>query len=44
VEVAQLNVVRDILVRQPAAAVNYDTLMNALFEIQQNGNVPQANA
>lgn len=44
VEVAQLNVVRDILVRQPSAAVNYDTLMNALFETQQNGHVPQANA
>lgn len=44
VQVAQLNVVRDILVRQPAAAVNYETLMNALFETQQNGHVPQANA
>ncbi|KAJ5596299.1 hypothetical protein VI817_004409 [Penicillium citrinum] len=44
VDVAQLNIVRNILVRQPAAAVNYDTLMNALFETQQNGHVPQANA
>lgn len=44
VDVAQLNVVRDILIRQPAAAGNYDTLMQALFETQANGHVPQANA
>ncbi|KAJ5090057.1 hypothetical protein N7532_008741 [Penicillium argentinense] len=43
VEVAQLNVVRDILARQPAAAANYDVLMTALFETQANGHVPQAN-
>ncbi|KAJ5594976.1 Zinc finger PHD-type [Penicillium hispanicum] len=43
VDMAQLNVVRDILVRQPAAATNYDTLMHALFETQANGHVPQAN-
>ena len=43
VDMAQLNVVRDILARQPTAAVNYDTLMHALFETQANGHVPQAN-
>ncbi|KAJ5669780.1 hypothetical protein N7462_010850 [Penicillium macrosclerotiorum] len=44
-DMAQLNVVRDILSRQPAAALNYDTLMHALFEAtQSNGHVPQANA
>ncbi|KAJ5168605.1 Zinc finger PHD-type [Penicillium canariense] len=43
VDVAQLNVVRDILARQPAAAANYDTLMQALFETQANGHVPPAN-
>ncbi|OQE46717.1 hypothetical protein PENCOP_c001G06530 [Penicillium coprophilum] len=41
VDMAQLSVVRDILVRQPAAAANYDTLMQALFETQANGHVPQ---
>jgi hypothetical protein len=42
VEIAQLNVVRDILARQPAAAASYDTLMQALFETQANGgHVPQ---
>ncbi|KAJ5105741.1 Zinc finger PHD-type [Penicillium alfredii] len=41
VDMAQLNVVRDILMRQPAAASNYDTLMHALFETQANGHVPQ---
>jgi hypothetical protein len=42
VDMAQLNVVRDILTRQPGAADNYDTLMNALFETQANGGqVPQ---
>jgi hypothetical protein len=42
VDMAQLNVVRDILTRQPGAADNYDTLMNALFETQANGgHVPQ---
>jgi hypothetical protein len=44
VDMAQLNVVRDILARQPAAAGNYDTLMHALFETQANGHVPQPNA
>jgi hypothetical protein len=44
VDVAQLNVVRDILARQPAAAANYDALMQALFETQANGHVPPANA
>lgn len=44
VDMAQLNVVRDILIRQPAAAGSYDTLMQALFETQANGHVPQANA
>jgi hypothetical protein len=44
VDMAQLNVVRDILARQPAAAGNYDTLMQALFETQANGHVPQPNA
>ncbi|OQD73840.1 hypothetical protein PENDEC_c013G05980 [Penicillium decumbens] len=44
VDVAQLNVVRDILNRQPAAAGNYDTLMQALFETQANGHAPQPNA
>lgn len=42
VDVAQLNVVRDILIRQPAAAGNYDALMQALFETQANGHVPQS--
>jgi hypothetical protein len=37
VDMAQLNVVRDILTRQPAAADSYDALMQALFEIQVNG-------
>ncbi|KAJ6072823.1 hypothetical protein N7467_010908 [Penicillium canescens] len=42
VEIAQLNVVRDILARQPAAAASYDALMQALFETQANGGqVPQ---
>jgi len=42
VDMAQLNVVRDILTRQPGAADNYDTLMQALFETQANGGqVPQ---
>ncbi|KAJ5316992.1 hypothetical protein PENANT_c030G04488 [Penicillium antarcticum] len=42
VEIAQLNVVREILARQPAAAASYDTLMQALFETQANGGqVPQ---
>ncbi|KAJ6128731.1 hypothetical protein N7471_009948 [Penicillium samsonianum] len=41
VDIAQLSVVRDILARQPAAAANYDTLMQALFETQANGHVPQ---
>ena len=41
VDMAQLSVVRDILARQPAAAANYDTLMQALFETQANGHVPQ---
>ncbi|KGO74504.1 Zinc finger, PHD-type [Penicillium italicum] len=41
VDMAQLSVVRDILVRQPAAAAHYDTLMQALFETQANGHVPQ---
>ena len=41
VDTAQLSVVRDILARQPAAAANYDTLMQALFETQANGHVPQ---
>ena len=44
VDLTQLNVVRDILTRQPAAAGNYDMLMQALFEIQANGHVPQPNA
>jgi hypothetical protein len=44
VDVAQLNVVRDILARQPAAAANYDALMQALFETQANGRVPPATA
>lgn len=44
VDVAQLNVVRDILARQPAAAANYEALMQALFETQANGHVPAANA
>ena len=44
VDMAQLNVVRDILIRQPAAAASYDTLMQALFETQANGHVPKANA
>ncbi|KAJ5905878.1 uncharacterized protein N7473_002794 [Penicillium subrubescens] len=44
VDVAQLNVVRDILARQPAAAANYDALMQALFETQANGHVAPANA
>lgn len=44
VDMAQLNVVRDILIRQPAAAGSYDTLTQALFETQANGHVPQANA
>ncbi|KAG0158105.1 hypothetical protein PDIDSM_5618 [Penicillium digitatum] len=41
VDMAQLGVVRDILARQPAAATHYDTLMQALFETQANGHVPQ---
>ncbi|KAJ5773103.1 Zinc finger PHD-type [Penicillium paradoxum] len=41
VDMAQLSVVRDILARQPAAATHYDTLMQALFETQANGHVPQ---
>ncbi|CAI7570207.1 unnamed protein product [Penicillium glandicola] len=41
VDMAQLSVVRDILLRQPAAAAHYDTLMQALFETQANGHVPQ---
>ncbi|KAJ5256469.1 hypothetical protein N7505_011620 [Penicillium chrysogenum] len=41
VDMAQLSVVRDILARQPAAAANYDALMQALFETQANGHVPQ---
>ena len=41
VDMAQLSVVRDILARQPAAAAHYDTLMQALFETQANGHVPQ---
>lgn len=41
VDMAQLSVVRDILIRQPAAAAHYDTLMQALFETQANGHVPQ---
>lgn len=44
VDVAQLNVVRDILIRQPTAAGNYDTLMQALFDTQANGHVPQTTA
>ncbi|KAJ6108131.1 hypothetical protein N7523_009454 [Penicillium sp. IBT 18751x] len=44
VDMAQLTVVRDILNRQPAAAGNYDALMQALFETQANGHVPQPNA
>lgn len=41
-DTTQLNVVRDILVRQPDAANNYDALMKALFEAQANGgHVPQ---
>ncbi|KAJ6095886.1 hypothetical protein N7486_006632 [Penicillium sp. IBT 16267x] len=38
VDTAQLNVVRDILVRQPTAAANYETLMQALFDTQANGH------
>ncbi|KAJ5993623.1 hypothetical protein N7451_009347 [Penicillium sp. IBT 35674x] len=38
VDTAQLNVVRDILVRQPAAAANYEALMQALFDTQANGH------
>ncbi|KAJ5928766.1 Zinc finger PHD-type [Penicillium verhagenii] len=38
VDTAQLNVVRDILIRQPAAAANYETLMQALFDTQANGH------
>ncbi|KAJ5759451.1 Zinc finger PHD-type [Penicillium odoratum] len=38
VDVAQLNVVRDILIRQPAAAADYETLMQALFDTQANGH------
>ncbi|CAG7940571.1 unnamed protein product [Penicillium olsonii] len=42
VDMNQLNLVRDILIRQPSAAINYDTLMNALFQTQANGGqVPQ---
>ncbi|CAG8218893.1 unnamed protein product [Penicillium salamii] len=44
VDLTQLNVVREILVRQPSAAANYDILMNALFQIQtqtNGGQVPQ---
>ncbi|KAF7716057.1 Uncharacterized protein PECH_008701 [Penicillium ucsense] len=40
VDVAQLNVVRDILAQQPAAAGSYDALMQALFETQANGRIP----
>ncbi|KAJ5093775.1 hypothetical protein N7456_009636 [Penicillium angulare] len=40
VDNAQLTVVRDILARQPAAAGNYETLMQALFDTQANGHVP----
>ncbi|KAJ5550027.1 hypothetical protein N7461_004725 [Penicillium sp. DV-2018c] len=41
VDMAQLEVVRKILNRQPAAAHHYDTLMQAIFEAQANGTVPQ---
>ncbi|KAJ5273741.1 Zinc finger PHD-type [Penicillium angulare] len=40
VDNAQLTVVRDIIARQPAAALNYETLMQALFDTQANGHVP----
>ena len=40
VDVTQLNVVRDILARQPAAAASYDALMQALFATQANGRIP----
>lgn len=39
VDVTQLNVVRDILIRQPAAASNYDTLVQGLYDTQANGHV-----
>lgn len=39
VDQAQLSLVRDILTRQPAAADNYDTLMQALFDTQANGHI-----
>jgi hypothetical protein len=41
VDMAQLEVVRKILNRQPAAAHHYDTLMQAIFEAQANGTVPR---
>ncbi|KAJ5129487.1 Zinc finger PHD-type [Penicillium bovifimosum] len=41
VDMAQLEVVRKILNHQPAAAHHYDTLMQAIFEAQANGTVPQ---
>lgn len=40
VDNAQLSLVRDILDRQPGAAANYETLMQALFDTQANGHVP----
>ncbi|KAJ5899385.1 hypothetical protein N7495_004129 [Penicillium taxi] len=42
VDMAQLKVVRDILIRQPDAATNYQMLMDELFEIQANGHAAQA--
>ncbi|KAJ5702290.1 hypothetical protein N7488_009838 [Penicillium malachiteum] len=39
VDMAQLTLVRDILARQPAAASNYEALMQALFDTQANGHV-----
>lgn len=44
VDLASLNVVRDILIRQPSAAGDYGLLLQALQEAQAKDLGPQANA
>lgn len=44
VDMAQLNLVRDILVHQPAAADNYHALTQALIAAKANGHVPHSSA
>ncbi|EAW06646.1 putative PHD finger domain protein [Aspergillus clavatus NRRL 1] len=43
-DLTQLGIVRDIILRQPEAASNYEMLMKALYQATTNGHGPQQGA